>query len=68
MDKIKGVLLNWAIETILKALKSEVNPERIKQWETALITLLRQAAKSQTPDFDWDDQLVEVLAAALQIP
>ncbi len=64
----KNVLLQWAIQVILKALKAEVNPEKVKIWETALIGLLRRLAKSQTPEFDWDDQLVELIASALQVP
>lgn len=65
-----NTVVQWAVAIILKALQNYLTPDKIKEFETAFITLLRTEAKTiATGTLETDvETVVEVLATALGVP
>ncbi len=62
-----NVVLKWAMEIVLKALATYLTPEKMEEFKVSFVTMLRTEAKALTPEFPYDDEAVEVLAAALGV-
>lgn len=65
---MQAKFLEWAMGIVLKALESYLTPEKVMEFKVAFITMLRTESKLLTPDFPYDDEAVEVLAKAMQVP
>lgn len=65
---MKEAVVKWAISMIMQEVYKLLTPERVRSWQVAGIAMLRDLAKKQTPDFPFDDELVEALAKALKVP
>lgn len=61
-------ILKWAIEALLKFLSGYITPQLFDKFKAAAVAQMRKMAKDQTPDFPFDDQLVELIAKALGVP
>lgn len=57
-----------AFQFLLKMVSQYLTPERIEEGKVKFVAFLRQLAKEQSPDFSFDDELVEVIAKALKVP
>lgn len=57
----------WIVDMAMKELQKVLNAGKLKELEAALIKEMRLLAKTKTPDFPYDDQVVEMLAKALGV-
>ncbi len=64
---MKNLLLEWAIKILLSVVGEYLTPEKIDEGKAKLVAYLRVLVKKQTPDFPFDDALVEVIAVALRV-
>lgn len=64
ISKIEQAALAYASDQIAKL----ISLDTIHKIEGSLITQLRALAKTATPNFPYDDQLVELLAKAMGVP
>lgn len=55
------------LQLVLKFVSQYLTPERIDEGKAKFIDFLRRLAKEQSPDFPFDDELVELLAKALGV-
>ncbi len=65
---MKDVILGWAMGIVLKALEVYLTPEQMDKFKADFVGMLRTDAKLWTPDFPYDDELVEILAKAMRVP
>lgn len=61
-------IIRLVLEALLKFLSGFITPEMVEKAKAALVKQMRELAKNQTPDFPFDDQLVELIAKALKVP
>jgi hypothetical protein len=64
---MKDVLLKWALKLVLDAVGEYLTPEKVDEGKAKLVAYLRALAKDKTPDFDIDDELVDIVAKALRV-
>ncbi len=57
-----------ALQFLLKMVSQYLTPERIEEGKVKFVAFLRKLAKEQSPDFAFDDELVEAIAKALKVP
>ncbi len=56
------------VAILLEEIKKELTKENIGKLLTPVITVARQWAKDKTPDFPYDDAVVEIVAKAFGVP
>lgn len=56
------------LQFLLKMVSQYLTPERIEEGKVKFVAFLRKLAKEQSPDFAFDDELVEAIAKALKVP
>lgn len=59
--------LQWALDAVMKFIAGYITPDLIKGIEASAIAYMRQLAKDKTPNFPFDDELVELIAKALGV-
>lgn len=57
-----------ALDWLLAEIGAQLTPEHLKEILTPVVAQMRVWAKSQTPNFPYDDAAVDALAVALGIP
>ncbi len=65
---MKDLFLKWAMQIILKAVAQYLTPEKIEEGKVLLIAFLRKEASTLSPTFPFDDELVNLIAAAIGVP
>lgn len=55
------------LQLVLKFVSQYLTPDRLEEGKEKFVAFLRKIAKEQSPDFPFDDELVEIVAKALGV-